>query len=126
LAGFTLIELLIVVVLIGVLAMVAIPRYSNTRQKAYRAQMQSELRNLVSAQETYFNEHYDYATNISNLDITRTPNITIELTDVKTSGWSAKATHASSPEECGIYVGAGTPPAGIPLPTEGGVGCTRA
>ena len=52
--GFTLIELLIVVVIIGILAMIAIPQYANTKEKAYIAAMKTDLRNLASAQEAYW------------------------------------------------------------------------
>ena len=51
--------------------------------------------------------------------------VTLEITEVSVAGWAAKATHLSSPEECGIFVGGASPPAGIPVPTEGGVGCTN-
>src|SRR3989442_6823677 len=48
--GFTLIELLIVVVIIGILVAIPIPKFANTKAKAYIASMKSDLRNLVTAE----------------------------------------------------------------------------
>jgi len=56
-AGFTLIELLIVVAIIGILAAVAIPQFSQYRGKAYNSAAQSDLRNLKTTMESH---HYDY------------------------------------------------------------------
>src|SRR5919198_3924761 len=62
--GFTLIELLIVVVIIGILAAIAIPKFSNTKEKAYLGAMKSDLRNLATAEEAFF---YDSATYTNSL-----------------------------------------------------------
>jgi len=58
--GFTLIELLIVVVIIGLLAAIAIPKFANTKEKAVVASMRSDLRNLATAQEGYWVENRTY------------------------------------------------------------------
>jgi len=50
--GFTLIELLIVVVIIGILAAMAIPKFMNTKGKANFAAMKSDLHNLTTAEES--------------------------------------------------------------------------
>src|SRR5438876_1505115 len=59
--GFTLIELLIVVVIIGILAAIAIPKFANTKAKAYIASMKSGFRDLVTAVESYFADSVKYS-----------------------------------------------------------------
>lgn len=63
--GFTLIELLIVVVIIGILAAIAIPKFGATRGKANEASLKGELRNLLTAQEQYYGDNNAYATTTS-------------------------------------------------------------
>ena len=72
--GFTLIELLIVIVIIGILAAIAIPKFGKTREKAYFKAMMSDLRNLQSQQEVYYSNPvngYTYATSTTNLGVRR-------------------------------------------------------
>src|SRR4029077_9829318 len=60
--GFTLIELMTVVAIVGLLAMIAIPKLADLRGRAQVAAMKSDLRNLVTLEENYFAQHLQYAT----------------------------------------------------------------
>ena len=61
-AGFTLIELLIVVVIIGILAAIAVPKFAATKDKARLASVKTDLRNTMTAEEAYFSDYASYGT----------------------------------------------------------------
>jgi type IV pilus assembly protein PilA len=130
--GFTLIELLIVVVVIGVLAAIAIPKFANTKEKAVKASLLSDLKNLAAAQEGFYADSSAYATTYGTTIATGQLQFSVSQRNTlaidggsDASGWAATISNPGyGPGSCGIFVGStfsgsGTPAAstqeGIPV-----------
>lgn len=120
--GFTLIELLLVVVIMGILMAVLIPRWANSRERAFLASMKSDLRNLATAEEAYFYDYATYAGSLGDL-VSYSPSagITVAINEAKVGGWSATASRPGIAKQCFLFVGNVSPPGGAA--TEGQVTC---
>src|SRR5687768_2418150 len=121
-SGFTLIEMLIVVVVIGILAAVAIPKFSNAKARSRAAAIRSDLRNLATAQEEYLSEHGEYALDVALLPYTGSEGVVATIQERVVGGWSATTTHRQGdPGTCALYYGTAAPLA--PATSEGVIAC---
>ena len=114
--GFTLIEVLVVAVVIGLLAGVAIPRYSGAKDKAYVATMQADLHVVALYEEQFAAEnHGQYFSGIATPDaplhgFRPSKDVTVTTTAFNILGsrlgdWVALAKHPKSSQSCEIRSG---------------------
>jgi type IV pilus assembly protein PilA len=110
--GFTLIELLIVVVIIGILAAIAIPKFAATKDKAKLASVKTDIRNAETAEEAYFSDNATYGA-FSALQTASNYNLstgnTMAITAVA-SGYTIAASNSSISTgitSCKVQVAAG-------------------
>ena len=107
--GFTLIELLIVVVIIGILAAIAIPKFSATKDKAKLASVKTDLRNIITGQEAYFADYASYTPSLPATIFQPSTGNTASVS-VGTSSFTATVPNSSitvSPKECTVTMGSG-------------------
>lgn len=108
--GFTLIELLLVVVIIGIVAGISAMRYWRTRDRAYVASMQSELRTLLSAEENFRSDSSRYTADQDQLVMLRhSTGVTLDIDRADDRTWHAVAHHQATAKTCEASGGVGTP-----------------
>ena len=124
--GFVLLEVLMMVVIIGIQASIAIPKFTAAREDAYFEAMKSDLQNLVAHQAINYLDVYSYSGVAADLAFTNSDGVTVTI-DASSTGWSGTATHAAlgTGRGCAIYYGTAVAPTSLTtLSQPGEVTCT--
>ena len=103
--GFTLVEIIVVVVIIGLLATIVIPKFSSSRERALVTAMKSDLRNLLTVQEGWMADSGSYATSFPTTIWRTTTGVTGPTIALTANGWTASVGHMSTTKTCAIFVG---------------------
>ncbi len=98
--GFTFIELMMAVAIVGLLAAIAIPQFSNYRMRAHDSAAKSALNNLAKAQENFHVENQVYTLNkvvlTASSGYREDAKVNVNITNADTDSWTATAQHISS------------------------------
>ena len=98
--GFTLIELLVVVLIIGILAAVALPKYELAVEKSRAAEGISLARSIALANQAYYMANGSWSDDINELDVEfpGTDEMAGGVDSKGTKNFSCRATGASAPD----------------------------
>jgi len=120
--GVTLVELLITMALMAILAAI-VTKAVTRKTAAAQAVLKSDLRNMATAQEAYFSDHFVYAETTDQLDFQASRSVSVELRADATA-WAARASHELNPDyKCALFVGESIEPFS-PSVEEGKINCT--
>jgi type II secretory pathway pseudopilin PulG len=97
-------------VIIGILAAIAIPKFANTKDKAYITAMKSDLRNMVTAEEAFFSDSSKYTTNETAMNFKQSTGVNPPTITTGAGFWSATISHSQlAGHTCAIAINTTNP-----------------
>lgn len=103
-----------VMLVIGILVGLAIPRFTNVRGKTHLAAIEADLRNLALAQEAFYFVRGEYSATLDSLSARPSDGVTITIVTADRNGWAATASHPmANKDRCAVFHGV---PAAKPAP----------
>jgi len=109
-----------IIAIIGILAAVAIPKFADTKKKAYVMAMRSDLKKLVPAAEAFFSDNNTYVGFVAPAG---SSGVALSVSNLSATGWAGAWTHANATgSACAIGVGSAAP-AGLAEGQLGGATC---
>ncbi len=110
-SGFSLTELLVVIVIIGILASLAIPKFLDVITKAKTTEAKLMLKQVYNLQESYYLERDTYSSTLHALGFRQEKLVTdggqaryrIEVTEASQSAFTAVATAVVDFDKDGVF-----------------------
>ena len=95
-SGFSLTELMVVIVVIGILAMISIPRFMSVATRAKMTEAKTKLRHVSALQQSYFYEHDRYSADLAAIGFESSgeARYSVTITDASDQHFRARATSA--------------------------------
>ncbi len=122
--GFSLIEMLVIVIVLGILATIAFLRMTQVTREANLSILMSDLRSAVTAEQIYFEQHFEYVEPEDIPQFAISDGVTLELTWSSDTGFALTGTHIGLPETtCGVFLGPAEEGSAGPAEVEGVVTC---
>jgi len=99
--GFTLIELMITVGIIAILAAIAVPQFIQYRQRGFRTELTSDLKNAYTAAQAYFSDYpgatIDSIVKLTSAGWLASPRVGWSSGDLRIDSGTVSLTHSQLP-----------------------------
>jgi Tfp pilus assembly protein PilE len=89
------VDLTAMLIALVALAIIIVPQYLRIKNNAHLATIRSDLRSLVSAEESYYSDYRTYTTALPPAQYVPSPGVTYQVEAADATGWRASASSRS-------------------------------